>query len=45
MITDQMRQFNEELIEEVREYRETQKCSTEDAFTVVFSSYAVDAGE
>lgn len=45
MITDQMRHFNEELIEEVREYRETQKCSTEDAFTVVFSSYAVDAGE
>lgn len=45
MVTDQMRQFNEELIEEVREYRETQKCSTEDAFTAVFSSYAVDAGE
>ena len=45
MITDQMRQFNEELIEEVREYREQEKCSTEDAFTSVFSSYVIDAGE
>lgn len=45
MITDQMRQFNEELIEEVREYRENEKCSTEDAFTSVFSSYVIDAGE
>lgn len=45
MITDQMRQFNEELIEEVREFRENEKCSTEDAFTNVFSSYAIDAGE
>jgi hypothetical protein len=40
-----MRQFNEELIEEVREYRENEKCSTEDAFTSVFSSYVIDAGE
>ena len=45
MITDHMRQFNEELIEEVREYRENEKCSTEDAFTSVFSSYVIDAGE
>lgn len=45
MITDQMRQFNEELIEEVREYREQEKCSTEDAFTSVFSSYVIDTGE
>lgn len=45
MITDQMRQFNEELIEEVRQYRENEKCSTEDAFTNVFSSYVIDAGE
>lgn len=45
MITDQMRQFNEELIEEVRQYRENEKCSTEDAFTSVFSSYVIDAGE
>ena len=45
MITDQMRQFNEELIEEVRQYREQEKCSTEDAFTSVFSSYVIDAGE
>lgn len=45
MVTDQMRQFNEELIEEVREYRESEKCSTEDAFTNVFSSYVIDAGE
>lgn len=45
MVTDQMRQFNEELIEEVRGYRENEKCSTEDAFTSVFSSYVIDAGE
>lgn len=45
MITDHMRQFNEELIEEVRKYRENEKCSTEDAFTSVFSSYVIDAGE
>lgn len=45
MITDHMRQFNEELIKEVREYRENEKCSTEDAFTSVFSSYVIDAGE
>ena len=45
MVTDQMRQFNEELVEEVREYRENEKCSTEDAFTSVFSSYVIDAGE
>lgn len=45
MITDHMRQFNAELIEEVREYRENEKCSTEDAFTSVFSSYVIDAGE
>jgi hypothetical protein len=45
MVTDQMRQFNEELIEEIREYRENEKCSTEDAFTSVFSSYVIDAGE
>jgi hypothetical protein len=45
MITNQMRQFNEELIEEVREYKDNDKCSTEDAFTNVFSSYVIDAGE
>ena len=45
MVTDQMRQFNEELIEEVRGYRDNEKCSTEDAFTSVFSSYVIDAGE
>ena len=45
MITDQMREFNEELIEEVREYRNNEKCSTEDAFTSVFSSYVIDTGE
>ena len=45
MITDQMRQFNAELLEEVREYREQEKCSTEDAFTSVFSSYVIDVGE
>ena len=45
MITDQMRQFNEELIEEVREYRKSEMCSTEDAFTNVFLSYVIDAGE
>lgn len=45
MITEQMRQFNEELIEEVREYKESDKCSSEDAFTNVFSAYVIDAGE
>lgn len=45
MVTEQMKQFNEELIEEVREYRENEKCSTEDAFTNVFVSYVIDAGE
>lgn len=45
MVTEQMIQFNEELIEEVRQYRENEKCSTEDAFTNVFVSYVVDAGE
>ena len=45
MITDQMRQFNEELIEEIREYRKSEMCSTEDAFTNVFLSYVIDAGE
>lgn len=45
MITEQMRQFNEELLEEVREYRLKEKCSTEDAFTNIFAAYVVDAGE
>lgn len=45
MVTEQMRRFNEELIEEVREYRINDKCSTEDAFTSVFSTYVIDAGE
>lgn len=45
MVTEQMRQFNEELIEEVREYKENDKCSSEDAFTNVFSAYVIDAGE
>lgn len=45
MVTEQMRQFNEELIEEVREYKNNDKCSTEDAFTNVFSTYVIDAGE
>lgn len=45
MVTEQMRQFNEELIEEVQEYKNNEKCSTEDAFTSVFSTYVIDAGE
>ncbi|MBE5960925.1 MAG: hypothetical protein E7256_05995 [Lachnospiraceae bacterium] len=45
MITQEMIQFNEELIEEIREYKEKEKCSTEDAFTSVFAGYVVDAGE
>lgn len=45
MITEQMIQFNEELLEEVKAYRENEKCSTEDAFTNVFVSYVIDAGE
>lgn len=45
MVTEQMKQFNEELIEEVRGYKDNDKCSTEDAFTNVFSTYVIDAGE
>lgn len=45
MLTEQMKQFNEELIEEIKEYREQEKCSTEDAFTNVFSTYVIDSGE
>lgn len=45
MITEQMRQFNEELLDEIREYKENAKCSTEDAFTNVFSTYVIDSGE
>ena len=45
MITEEMIQFNEELIDEVRKYKEKEKCSTEDAFTSVFTSYVIDAGE
>lgn len=45
MVTEQMKQFNEELLEEIKEYREQEKCSTEDAFTNVFAAYVVDAGE
>lgn len=45
MVTEQMRQFNGELIEEVQEYKNNEKCSTEDAFTSVFSTYVIDAGE
>lgn len=40
-----MKQFNEELIEEIKEYKENAKCSTEDAFTNIFASYVIDAGE
>ena len=36
MVTEQMWQFNVELIEEVQEYKNNEKCSTEDAFTSVF---------
>lgn len=45
MITAQMREFNEELIEEVRDYSLKNQISTEDAFTNIFTSYIVDAGE
>ncbi len=45
MVTEQMHQFNEELLEEVREYKNNERCSTEDAFTNVFAGYVVDAGE
>lgn len=45
MITSQMKEFNEELIEEVRDYSLKNHISTEDAFTNVFASYIVDAGE
>lgn len=40
-----MKKFNEELLEEIREYKVQEKCSTEDAFTNVFATYVVDAGE
>lgn len=45
MITDQMKEFNHELLEEVREYSIMNKKGTEDSFTSVFVSYMVDAGE
>lgn len=45
MITDHMRQFNEELIEEVRKYRENEKCSTEDAYQCFFIICNLMAGE
>lgn len=45
MITAQMKEFNEELIEEVREYSIKNQMATEDAFTTIFSSYIIDAGE
>ncbi len=45
MITTQMKEFNEELIEEVREYSLKNHISTEDAFTNIFVSYIVDSGE
>jgi hypothetical protein len=45
MLTAQMKEFNEELIEEVKEYSLKNQMSTEDAFTTIFSSYIIDAGE
>lgn len=45
MITEQMKEFNEELVEEVREYSLKYHISTDDAFTNIFTSYIVDAGE
>ncbi|NKF07321.1 AIPR family protein [Clostridium gasigenes] len=45
MITAQMREFNEELIEEVRADAFKNNISGEDAFTNIFASYIVDAGE
>lgn len=45
MVTEQMRQFNDELLEEVRQFKQNDGCSTEDAFTHVFSDYVIDAGE
>ncbi|MEG0670723.1 AIPR family protein [Clostridium sp.] len=45
MITSQMKEFNEELIGEVREYSIKNHISAEDAFTNILTSYVVDAGE
>lgn len=45
MITSQMTEFNEELVEGVREYALKNQISTEDSFTTIFSSYIIDAGE
>ena len=40
-----MKQFNEELLQEIKEYKDNNRCGTEDAFTNVFASYVIDAGE
>lgn len=45
MITEQMKEFNQELIEEVRTHSILNKKGTEDAFTEIFISYIIDAGE
>lgn len=45
MITDQMKEFNKELIEEINEHSIKNQISTEDSFTKIFTSYIVDSGE
>lgn len=45
MITEQMKEFNNELLEEVKIHPMVNKTGTEDAFTAVFVSYIVGAGE
>lgn len=45
MISDQMREFNAELIEEVKEYALANQLSTSDAFTSIYLTYLSDAGE
>lgn len=45
MITEQMKEFNNELIEEVKLHPMVNKTGSEDAFTAVFVSYIVGAGE
>jgi len=45
MISDQMREFNTQLIEEVKEYSQTNQLATSEAFTSIYLAYLADADE
>ncbi|RII32956.1 hypothetical protein D2A34_19155 [Clostridium chromiireducens] len=46
MITEEMKEFNNELLDEIKEYKKNnQPCGSEDAFTNIFSTYVIEAGE